>query len=90
MVARTWKALWRRDTMSGQRDGDRVGHGRGQPSDLAAQVTGAGEQLAVAQAEVGVGEDFRQVEGQAGAGQYPGEHPGRQIGVVGRAASRSR
>jgi hypothetical protein len=40
--------------MSGQRGSDRVGQGSSRPADQAAQVTGVGEQLAAAQAKVGV------------------------------------
>jgi hypothetical protein len=69
------------DLLSAQRVGDRVGQTRGRPSDQAAQVTGAGEQLAAAQAKVGVGEDFRHLGGQADACKQPGELLRRQIGV---------
>jgi hypothetical protein len=67
--------------MSGQRGGDRVGQGGSRPADQAAQVTGVVEQLAAAQAKVGVGEDFRQPGGQSGPCQRPGELLRRQVGA---------
>src|ERR1700743_1806408 len=47
--------------VSAQRVGYGVGEGRGRAPDQAAQVPGGVEHLAPAQAEVGVGEDVRQL-----------------------------
>src|ERR1700733_2026070 len=67
--------------VSAQRVGDGVSEGRGRAPDQAAQVPCAGEHLATAQAEVGVGENVRQLGRKAGVGQHLGELVRWQIGV---------